>query len=39
MSEPKEPTPDENWTDGDFELVSGDGILFRVPTYQLQAAS
>lgn len=27
------------WNNGDFELVSSDGTTFRVPTYQLQAAS
>lgn len=39
MSETTEPTAHEKWTEGDFELISSDNVLFKVPTYQLQAAS
>ncbi|KLT46013.1 hypothetical protein CC85DRAFT_282151 [Cutaneotrichosporon oleaginosum] len=30
---------DEYWTDGDFEIVTSNGIRFRVPSYHLFAAS
>lgn len=33
------PQQHEEWTDGDFELISSDNVKFCVPTYLLQAAS
>lgn len=29
----------DKWKDGDFQVISDDDVLFRVPTYLLQAAS
>jgi hypothetical protein len=31
-------TDDIQWTDGDFQLVSSDRVLFRVPSYHLFSA-
>lgn len=30
---------DPGWTEGDFELVSADGVRFRVPSYYMYASS
>lgn len=30
---------DPAWTEGDFELVSADGVRFRVPSYYMYASS
>ncbi|BEI90304.1 uncharacterized protein CcaverHIS019_0303740 [Cutaneotrichosporon cavernicola] len=45
-SEPNSPQPeaehivdDEYWTDGDFEVITSNGVRFRVPSYHLFAAS
>lgn len=32
-------TQHEKWKDGDFEVIANDNVLFKVPTYFLQAAS
>ncbi len=47
LSAPNSPRPehedhiidDEYWTDGDFEIITANGVRFRVPSYHLFAAS
>lgn len=39
MSQQQELRQATMYQEGDFEIVSSDNVLFKVPTYQLQAAS
>jgi hypothetical protein len=29
---------DDDWTDGDFEVITSDGVRFRVPSFHLFSA-
>jgi hypothetical protein len=37
MAVPPIPTPDDRWTEGDFEIVSSDNVALRIPSYYLLA--
>lgn len=37
--QPGDVRSDTTWTEGDFELVSSDGVRFRVPSYHMYASS
>lgn len=39
MLDHEQPIQHTKWTQGDFELVSSDGVMFSIDTFHLQSAS